>query len=837
MACGMFSAAGFGQSQGLLDFYAKNGESIPVGDSTALLLLGDVILHHNGAILTCDSAIRYNPNYMEFFGNVIINKDSTYIYGDRADVNGLTNLANVYAPIIKTVDGDVTMYSTTMEFNTLTKIGRFTQGGTISQKDNLIEAVEGIYHVDQRDIYFVNKVAMRNEEYLMQTDSMGYNFDTEISTFYRPAKIWNKDGDFLSADLGHYDRLNDVYNFEKNSYILTKEQEVFADSILYMKTAGVVSLFGNAQIHDREQKAYLFGDYGVYWTESQQAIMSENPSAMGYDDEAESPDSIYVRGDVLMMHTFSSDDSFTEEIAASLVLPRRDQLDYLLLYGGEALWIQRPDSLVPDSLSNWSHLYGEGADSLLLEYGMRGMPPDSLPERFLSNRFTLDSLFLSEFIPDSLLGRGISLDSLLSRGIIPDSLLLNGFIPDSLLGRGISLDSLIPNEFTPEPPTPFAPDGGYAEFPDSLAYARPDSNYFIRMDDLPADSLAGQSDPALLPSKDSGQEISPLVAADSLSAETIQEPAVEKPKTKRELRRERRLEKRKVQMREYAIREGILPPVDSLALADSLQIDSLPVIDSLQVDTIQRDSLQRVLRAFNNVRVFRSDMQAVCDSLLAFSIDTTVHMHIRPILWNEENQIVAEIVRVFSRNEQLYRADFEENPIMVQWVIDSLYNQVTGDRMEAFFENNNIRRLEVLNNSKAYYYLQENNPEEIGGFLDLESKDMFFIFNDSMRLEYLKAETDDVYAIYPMDKIPETHTQRFPNFEWLPHLRPKDRWDVCDREFRPSTREASESIPYPQFRITERIEADKKRYIQQGVWSDRNDTISVDPSYLRNITD
>jgi lipopolysaccharide export system protein LptA len=765
---------GYGQSQAIVDYDARRGQSIPMGDSTAMQLVNEVVIHHNGAILTCDSAILYNRNYIECFGRVTINRDSAYVYGDRVDFNGITNLATVYAPIVKTVDGDMTMYSRTMEFNTLTKIGRFSGGGTISQKDNLIEAVEGIYHVDERDIYFVGKVEMRNEEYLIQSDSMGYNFNSEVSTFYRPARIWNKDGDFLSADRGYYDRLNDVYHFLQNSYVLTKDQEIFADTILYMKTAGIVSVSGDAQIHDREQKAYIWGDYGVYWFEDQQAVMSEDPSAMGYDDQAESPDSVWIRGDRLMMHTFPSEWEFTEELAASLVLPRRDQLDSLRLAHELVSTLPRPDSLMPDSLSNWGHLYGAEADSTLLVQGMRGAEPDSTGNMPLV-------LTEGEFLPDSL-GRGV---------LLPDSLTALPIRPDT----GYILSN------RPEIPLDAHPPQEQAERPDGVV--------------SPPDSVATG-----LPPND---------------------PAVKKTKSKRQIRRELRLERRKAQMREYAIEQGILRP-DSLPPVDSLLTDSIPAVDSLPpapaVDTIPRDSLQRVFRAFRNVRIFRSDTQAVCDSLEAFSIDSTAHLYVRPVLWNETNQVTAESIHIFSFEEQLRQADFEGNPVMSQWVLDSLFNQVTGDRMEAFFEENNIRRLDVLENAKSYYYTQEENkPDEIGGFIDLKAKNIVFVFDDSMRISRIAAYVNPESALYPMDKIPETHTQRFPNFEWLPGLRPRSRWDICERELRPSVRQESESIPYPQFRITEQIEADKKRYIEQGIWTDRNDTIRIDPSFFLNITD
>ncbi len=741
-----------GQSTAIVDFRGDDAFSVSVGDSTALALVGNVYFHHNGAIVTCDSAVRYNANYMECFGNVIINRDSTYVYGDRADFNGITNIAKVYAPIVKTVDGDMTMYSYNMEFNTLTNIGRYTRGGTITQKDNRMESREAIYHADERQVYFSGEVAMRNEEYILKTDSMGYNFDTEVTQFYRPATIWNTDGDFLSADEGEYDRANDIYTFTRNSYILTADdQEIYADSITYMKEDGLAWLFRDIQLHDPAQGSYLFGDYGVYFEASRQAVMTENASAIGYETDVEQPDSSYLRGDTIYMHTIPFEEPFTAETAALLRLPSRAELDSVRLHRLEAAaLIPKPDTLpadtmAADSTSVWDHLYGTQADTTLLQYGMQGAPPDSLRLQ----------------PPDSLMQA-------------VDSLRL--------------------------PPPIVAPD--------SLSVA--------------ADSLPKAVEPAAIesaPEESEPEESEP------------EEPAP----TRRELRRERRLDRRREQMRAYAIEEGLIAP-DTAAVetADTLavEVDSL----ALKPDSVQRDSLQRIVRAHRNVKVFRRDLQAVADSLVAFSIDSTAYLYHDPILWNEENQITADEIVLHSRNEQLDRAEFMGTPIMAQWVMDSLFNQIVGDRIEARFRDNEIREMEVQGNAKSYYYMQEEDkPDQIGGFLDVQSTNLVFRF-DSARVEQIVYLIDVKSAQYPMNKIPATHPRRFPGFEWQPERRPASPDDVFDRILRPTRKEESRAIPYPSFRITEGMDHDRELFSRMGAWRDRNDTLRIDPGYFDNLT-
>ena len=672
---------------------------VKIADSTVLSLVGNVVFHHNGAIITCDSAIRYSDRLMECFDNVIINKDSTYIYGDRADYDGFSNVARVFSPLVKLVDNDVVMYSYDLEFNTLTKVGTYLQGGTISQQDNLMESERAAYYVDERRVVFADSVAMRNDDYTIETDSMGYNFDTEITDFYRSAKIWNRDGDFLSADRGSYRRLEDVYIFTDNSYVLTENQQMWADSITYRKGEEFSFLYRNIQILEESRRMLSFGDYGIYDGLEQSALLTDNPSLIGYEEnEAGERDSVFMRADSIFLFSFPLD---TAGVATA------------------------GDSLAMDSVvRTMTDRMEEEADSSAADAGGREAIFQPRMDRERSDRG----------------------------------------------GR-------TEREVRPAP-------------------------------------LSG--------SEDSGTE--PVV-----SGEKKTEAEAPRPKTKRELRRERRLEKRRQKMRQYE--EEHRDEIETAAPADTVAVDSalLTPLPAPAVDTTERDSMQRIVRAYRNVKIFRRDFQAVCDSLVGFSLDSTMHMYIGPVLWSDSSQVVSDVIHIYSRNGQLYRADFDGAPLMSEQVNDSLFNQVAGKLMYAFFRNNDIYRLDVNGNAQTYYYLRESGSQDIGGFLVAESAEITFTF-DSSRVENIIYRGTPSYTIYPMDKIPGTQSQTLKGFVWKGDLRPAGREAVFDRSIRPSRREESRAIPRPGFGITREIDAERERLIRENLWRDRNDRLWIRPS-------
>ena len=115
--------------------HLKSDLSGPVapGDSV-LFLVGNVAAQHNGAVITCDSAVRYSDTHVECFGNVLINKNTTYMYGERADYNGTTNEVRIYSKLVKVIDGDATLYTPHFSFNTKDNIGEFWGGGVLTNR-------------------------------------------------------------------------------------------------------------------------------------------------------------------------------------------------------------------------------------------------------------------------------------------------------------------------------------------------------------------------------------------------------------------------------------------------------------------------------------------------------------------------------------------------------------------------------------------------------------------------------------------------------------------------------------------------------------------------------
>jgi hypothetical protein len=311
----------------------------------------------------------------------------------------------------------------------------------------------------------------------------------------------------------------------------------------------------------------------------------------------------------------------------------------------------------------------------------------------------------------------------------------------------------------------------------------------------------------------------------------------------------RRMEKMKDKAVEAQADSIIVDSLGVAALGEPILSDTLQIVaDSLAADSlpeVERDSLQRVIKAYYKVKVFGTDMQAVCDSLVGFSADSTFHLYTDPVLWSGSNQITAEVIDVYTKDGAIDRALFSGVPIMAAEVQPELkYNQVKGLTMEAFFRDNQLYRHNVNSNAETLYFKQDEETGDYQGFIVAKAARMAFLL-DSMEVQDIWMWSQITDAIYPVDQIPETQPTELAGFSWQAERRPVLE-DVFTRTIRDSELGRYDSMPRPAFPITEAILKDRDEKISIGMWRERNDRLTpetiewirgVDPDYGRDPDD
>ncbi|GIV39077.1 MAG: hypothetical protein KatS3mg033_0877 [Thermonema sp.] len=187
---------------------------------------------------------------------------------------------------------------------------------------------------------------------------------------------------------------------------------------------------------------------------------------------------------------------------------------------------------------------------------------------------------------------------------------------------------------------------------------------------------------------------------------------------------------------------------------------------------------QHKILAFHNIKIYRSDIQAVCDSLVYHFSDSAIYFYRHPVLWNEGNQVLADSVRLCLKNNKPYKMELRDNCFSASR--DSLgnFNQVKGRRMDAYFKDGSIERVEVDGNTEIIFFQLEGDTSLVGMYY-AESAALKAFFNEG-KLKRIRLEGDINGKMIPPQLLQESD-KRLPGFRWLEHLRPT-RENVLSRE-------------------------------------------------------
>lgn len=190
-------------------------------------------------------------------------------------------------------------------------------------------------------------------------------------------------------------------------------------------------------------------------------------------------------------------------------------------------------------------------------------------------------------------------------------------------------------------------------------------------------------------------------------------------------------------------------------------------------DSVLPDSTFIRIRAFRNVRLYRRDAQAVCDSLVYMGNDSIATLYYDPVCWNELNQLSADTMRIYVVDGTIHHMTGVGNALVVQQAEfdTTLFNQMTGKQIEAFVIDDEVRRVELSGNAETIYY-PEDNGDYIG--MNVTQSSYVVVYLADQHVERVRFTSETHGTLYPMDQIPKGKDHLMPFF-WATRERPR-RW-------------------------------------------------------------
>ena len=184
----------------------------------------------------------------------------------------------------------------------------------------------------------------------------------------------------------------------------------------------------------------------------------------------------------------------------------------------------------------------------------------------------------------------------------------------------------------------------------------------------------------------------------------------------------------------------------------------------------------RILRAFNRVRFYRSDVQGVCDSLQLSEADTIINMYRDAVVWSDERQVSGPEINLHLNDSTADWATLPATGLMVEHVGNDYYDQLSGKKMKAYFDGKQLRRLDVDGNVMVILYPQEDDST-YNKQVNAEASYLRVLLKPKQELERVSMWPDVAGQVTPLFLLKRSQLY-LPQFQWYDAIRPRTPGDI-----------------------------------------------------------
>ncbi|MBO7165288.1 MAG: LPS export ABC transporter periplasmic protein LptC, partial [Muribaculaceae bacterium] len=282
---------------------------------------GNVKFRKGGMYMYCDSAYFYpETNSIDAFGNVKMEQgDTLFVFSDLLYYNGERQIARLRTNSrrkVRLINRDVTLTTDSLNYDLMTELGYFLDGGEIDDKKNRLSSIHGQYSPRTKDAEFNDDVLLENNEdgYTLETNRLLYNTDTHIAKIVDNTLI-KSENDTIYCKKGWYNTNTDEAQLHSRSTIIHADSlnnvtTLEGDSIIYDKATGISRAYmfrdrnKDAQpmvLTDTANKTILIGGFGLFNDKTKESFATDYPLLI----EHSRPDTIFLRADTIRTFTYN----------------------------------------------------------------------------------------------------------------------------------------------------------------------------------------------------------------------------------------------------------------------------------------------------------------------------------------------------------------------------------------------------------------------------------------------------------------------------------------------------------------------------------------------------
>ncbi|MEJ5993071.1 OstA-like protein [Pedobacter sp. Du54] len=584
------------------------------------------------------------------------------------------------------------------------------------------------YDGNAKMAHLINKVRMSDPSSLLTTNVFDYNMATKVGIYMDNGKIENrKEGTTVTSKKGYYlSSTKDAY-FRHNVKVVTDSVTITSDSLRYNTFSNQTYFYGPTDIKGKNDNLYT--ENGEYNTKTKKAFFGKK--------------NLYTQGTKSLKGDSLYYDGIKGYGKAVKNITYNDTQDKLLLKG------------------QLGEYFKEGERIIVKINAYVGMGS--------SDSVTVDG----KLIPDTL---WLGADILEAERSLQKSLSLiqkPTVLQDDEIGveeEKPKTDALAPNKQPLEASSSAKPTAPKVASKVSAKQSKKDQAKEKAKKDKapPPDSLETKLDSVKRLADSTSLDLNIVIKKDSLTKDSLltSKQALIKDSTKLDL--SKKVPDKKDTSKVAPNKAAITNPKAPVSLTKPIAVkDSLPFNPA---DTVRT----RTIKAYHNVRVYKTNLQAKSDSLFFTAADSTLRLYKNPILWADSSQQTGDTIHVQFKDKKINSAQVIQNAFIADQETDTTkFNQIKGKIITAFFNKGEIRNMYVDGNAESISYDKKKDGQyQQNQTLSARIKITF----EDKEISIIKEVKGIEGTFSPPNKVPKEGL--LTGFIWKPELRPKSKNDI-----------------------------------------------------------
>lgn len=177
----------------------------------------------------------------------------------------------------------------------------------------------------------------------------------------------------------------------------------------------------------------------------------------------------------------------------------------------------------------------------------------------------------------------------------------------------------------------------------------------------------------------------------------------------------------------------------------------------------------------NNVRLYKNNMQSICDSLSFNRTDSIFTLFVDPYVWSDSSQISGDTIDILLKSKKIDKLIVRSEAKILSTEDLIFFNQIKGRFLEAYFKESKIYKMDLQGNAQVVYYMKDEGKAYTGVNLT-EASQMTFYFKDN-KVTDIRNYISPKSRVLPM-KDTDHEGIKVKGFKWNIEKQPKSSSDL-----------------------------------------------------------